>query len=89
MRLRYLHLPSCGLTFKVANADSGLMTGKMSQEFMLVCPYRDDRIAQSEGDYVASLDIAERNDLELKQDKSSSDKPEVFTPPNLRTVRLK
>ena len=50
----------CGLTFQIVTADPGLMGGKMSQEFMVVCPYGEDRVALSEGGYLASLDIAER-----------------------------
>lgn len=76
----------CGLKFQVVTADPGLMGGKMSQEFMVECPYGEDRVAKSEGGYLASLDIAERAEPELKTPKPKSQKPEIFETPNLRTI---
>lgn len=75
-----------GLSFQIVKADPGLMGGKMSQEFMVVCPYGEDRVAQSDGGYLASLDIAERLDPEFKPGKGQSRAPEVFDTPNLRTI---
>lgn len=77
---------SCGLSFKVVHADPGLMGGKMSQEFMFACPYGEDRVASSEGDYLASVEIAERKNPELKAEAPSSTAPESFDTPNLRTI---
>ncbi len=76
----------CGLQFQVVNADPGLMGGKMSQEFMVVCPYGEDRVAKSEGGYLASLDIAERAKPAETAKAPSGNKPEVFDTPNLRTI---
>ncbi len=76
----------CGLSFQIVSADSGLMGGKMSQEFMFECPYGEDRVAKSEGDYLASQDIAERKNPELKAPKAEASKPEPFDTPNLRTI---
>lgn len=76
----------CGLTFQIVNADPGLMGGKMSQEFMVICPYGEDRVAKSEGDYLASLDIAERADPKYKTPPPMSSAPEAFDTPNLRTI---
>ncbi len=76
----------CGLTFQVVTADPGMMGGKMSQEFMVECPYGEDRVAKSEGDYLASLDIAERRDPGLKPAVPQSAMPEAFETPNLRTI---
>jgi prolyl-tRNA synthetase len=76
----------CGLKFQVVNADTGMMGGKMSQEFMVICPYGEDRVASSEDGYIASQDIAERGDPKSQISNFTSEKPEVFDTPNLRTV---
>ena len=76
----------CGLTFQVVHADSGMMGGKMSQEFMVVCPYGEDRVARSKDGYIASLEIAPRKNLELKTPEAKSESPEIFDTPNLRTI---
>ncbi|HNX68121.1 MAG TPA: proline--tRNA ligase [Candidatus Omnitrophota bacterium] len=76
----------CGLNFQVVNADTGMMGGKMSQEFMVICPYGEDRVASSEGGYLASQDIAERANPGLKTPAPSGAAPEVFDTPNLRTI---
>ena len=78
---------ACGLTFQVVSADPGMMGGAMSQEFMVECPYGEDRVARSEGGYLASRDIAERGNPEIlpAQAKSGSG-PEPFDTPNLRTI---
>lgn len=76
----------CGLTFSIVSADSGMMGGSMSQEFMVVCPYGEDRVAISDKGYMASLEIAQR----LEPSATAvpfSDKPvEIFDTPNLRTI---
>jgi len=76
----------CGLKFQVVNADTGMMGGKMSQEFMVICPYGEDRVASSEDDYLASQDIAMRGNPNLKTPEPKIAKPEVFDTPNLRTI---
>ncbi|MBI3313983.1 MAG: proline--tRNA ligase [Candidatus Omnitrophica bacterium] len=77
----------CGLSFQVVNADPGMMGGKMSQEFMVECPYGEDRVAKSEaGDYLASLDLAQRGAPSLKPATPPAGKPEIFDTPNLRTI---
>ncbi|MDD5217396.1 MAG: proline--tRNA ligase [Candidatus Omnitrophica bacterium] len=76
----------CGLRFQVVKADPGLMGGKTSQEFMVECPYGEDRVATSDQGYLASLDIAERGDPQLKASAPQSVKPEGFDTPNLRTI---
>lgn len=76
----------CGLTFQVVTADPGMMGGNMSQEFMVECPYGEDRVARSDGNYLASLDIAERGKPPLKTPEPKSSKPEAFDTPNLRTI---
>ena len=76
----------CGLDFKVVHADPGLMGGKMSQEFMFICPYGEDKIAQSPGGYLASVEIAERLDPQLKTPEPKSSAFVSFDTPNLRTI---
>jgi len=76
----------CGLKFQVVNADTGMMGGKMSQEFMVICPYGEDRVASSEDGYLASQDIAERAKPAFEISNLKSGKPEIFDTPNLRTI---
>ncbi|MFA5168995.1 MAG: proline--tRNA ligase [Candidatus Omnitrophota bacterium] len=76
----------CGLKFQVVSADTGVMGGKMSQEFMVICPYGEDRVASSEGGYLASQDIATRGNPHLKTPEPKLSKPEIFDTPNLRTI---
>ena len=76
----------CGLKFQVVNADTGMMGGKMSQEFMVICPYGEDRVASSEDGYLASQDIATRGNPELVTPQPASVGPEAFDTPNLRTI---
>ena len=76
----------CGLSFRVVEADSGMMGGKMSQEFMAECPYGEDHVAISPAGYIASVEIAVRADPGHKQPAPQSEKPEPFDTPNLRTI---
>ncbi len=76
----------CGLTFQIVEADTGLMGGKMSQEFMVVCPYGEDRVARSENGYVASLEIAVRGKPSKPAAQPCASAPEGFDTPNLRTI---
>ncbi len=76
----------CGISFQIVKADPGLMGGNMSQEFMVECPYGEDRVAKSESGYMASLDIAERGKPDSKPPAPPSAKPEIFDTPHLRTI---
>ena len=76
----------CGLKFQVVNADTGMMGGKMSQEFMVICPYGEDRVASSEDGYLASQDIAERGKPVDPLPATIDLQPETFDTPNLRTI---
>lgn len=78
-----------GISFQVVEADSGMMGGRMSQEFMVVCPYGEDRVARSAGGAMASLEIAGRGKPEPAAAGAKSNvpgKPEPFETPNLRTI---
>lgn len=76
-----------GLTFQVVTADTGMMGGSMSQEFMVVCPYGEDRVAKSDAsDYLASAEVAARGQNNKPRPESQSQRPEVFETPNVRTI---
>ncbi|HTL48888.1 MAG TPA: proline--tRNA ligase [Verrucomicrobiae bacterium] len=77
----------CGLSFHIVHADTGMMGGKMSQEFMVVCPYGEDKVALSDKGYMASVEIAQRSQPSQAAKAAAGDsKPEVFDTPNLRTI---
>ncbi|MSR77287.1 MAG: proline--tRNA ligase [Candidatus Omnitrophica bacterium] len=76
----------CGLKFEIVKADSGMMGGNMSQEFMVECPYGEDRVAKSENGYLASTDVAERGNPNLQTPPPKSSKPVIFDTPELRTI---
>ncbi|HCM41820.1 MAG TPA: proline--tRNA ligase [Candidatus Omnitrophota bacterium] len=76
----------CGLDFRIVTADSGMMGGSMSQEFMVICPYGEDRIAFSKGSYLASVEVAKRANPNLTTPASKSSAYEAFDTPNLRTI---
>ncbi len=76
----------CGLDFRIVTADSGMMGGSMSQEFMVICPYGEDHIAFSKNGYLASCEVAKRANPNLKTPASKSSSPEMFDTPNLRTI---
>lgn len=77
----------CGLAFQIVSADTGMMGGSMSQEFMVVCPYGEDRVALSEKGYMASVEIAHRSEPErIAAPSSQGPAPEFFDTPNLRTI---
>lgn len=75
----------CGLTFQIVSADSGMMGGSMSQEFMVVCPYGEDRVAISEKGYMASVEVAQRLEAPV-QPGTPGGALEAFDTPNLRTI---
>jgi len=76
----------CGLNFCFVEADSGMMGGSRSQEFMVICPYGEDRIATSPKGFTASVEIAQRANPNLKTPAAQSTAPEAFETPNLRTI---
>ncbi len=76
----------CGLTFSVVAADPGMMGGKMSQEFMVVCPYGEDRVAVSKKGDMVSLEIARRAKPALDAGRPQPPAAEPFDTPNLRTI---
>ena len=76
-----------GLSFEVVGADTGIMGGKVSHEFMVRSPYGEDHIAICKTCKTAtSRDIAGRLVSPKEVDKRIGVKPEIFDTPNLRTV---
>lgn len=78
----------CGLEIHIVAADSGIMGGKVSHEFMVACPYGEDRIVIcSKCKTSVSRDVAAR-DISAKP--KQTDVPEkVITPfdtPDLKTI---
>lgn len=76
----------CGLDFRIVTADSGMMGGSMSQEFMVICPYGEDHIAFSKGGSLASCEVARRADPRLSAPEPRTPNSELFDTPNLRTI---
>jgi len=72
----------CGLDFIPVEADTGVMGGDISHEFMVIAASGEDRIAKcSSCGYAASLDKAECLKPEKKTDKKApKDFKEVATP---------
>lgn len=77
-----------GLSFEVVGADTGIMGGKVSHEFMVRSPYGEDHIAICASCKTAtSRDIAARFISEKPSNKKVDLKPmEAFETPNLRTI---
>lgn len=76
-----------GLSFEVVSADTGIMGGKVSHEFMVRSPYGEDHIAICKKCKTAtSRDIASRLISKKEVDQKSKSQPEIFDTPNLRTI---
>lgn len=75
-----------GLSFDVVSADPGLMGGRVSQEFMVQCPFGEDIVIRcARCNYLASREIAGRapRQTDTKVGKGTL---EVFDTPNLTTI---
>lgn len=79
----------CGLSIKIVGADTGIMGGSVSHEFMVVCPYGEDHIVICDSCKTnVSRDIAERFVDTAKAATTTSEKPiELFDTPELRTIQ--
>ena len=76
----------CGLKAVPVKADTGVMGGNISHEFMVLAPSGEDGIALCEQcGYAANAELAERIPSVRIEDESVLDMEEVDTP-NLRTV---
>ena len=78
----------CGLQVKIVSADTGMMGGAVSHEFMAICPYGEDHIVMCQKCNTAvSRDLALRS-IETKptRQEASTKKIEAFDTPNLKTI---
>lgn len=79
----------CGLTIQIVSADSGVMGGSVSHEFMAVSPYGEDHIAVCKRCKTSvSQDLAERK-IDQHTGAFSGGKGDTlqsFDTPNLKTI---
>ncbi|MEW5974521.1 MAG: proline--tRNA ligase [Acidobacteriota bacterium] len=75
----------CGLKYEVVEADSGMMGGKQSHEFMVVTDAGEDLIAFCDCGYAANLEKAS-SQLEPLHDEPGPSQPERVSTPNQKTI---
>jgi prolyl-tRNA synthetase len=75
----------CGLRYRVVEADSGVMGGRQSHEFMVVSEAGEDQIAYCQCGYAANLEKAVSR-LEPIVDESGPEKPQLVSTPNQKTI---
>ncbi|HTY22621.1 MAG TPA: proline--tRNA ligase [Desulfomonilaceae bacterium] len=75
----------CGLKYHVVEADSGMMGGRQSQEFMVVTDAGEDLIAYCGCGYAANLEKA-RSRLENIVDEAGPARPQLVHTPNQKTI---
>ncbi len=75
----------CGLKYKVVEADSGMMGGRQSHEFMVVTDAGEDQIAYCECGYAANLQKATSR-LEDVVDLLGPEKPQLVSTPDQKTI---
>src|SRR5205809_112790 len=68
----------CGLRYRVVEADSGVMGGRQSHEFMVVSEAGEDQIACCQCGYAANLEKAVSR-LEPIVDESGPEKPQLVS----------
>lgn len=75
----------CGLKYRVVEADSGMMGGRQSHEFMVVTDAGEDQIAHCDCGYAANLEKASAR-VEEVHDAAGADKPELVSTPGQKTI---
>jgi prolyl-tRNA synthetase len=75
----------CGLKYHVVEADSGIMGGRQSQEFMVITDAGEDLIAYCDCGYAANVQKATSR-LEPFEDGPASDKPQFVSTPGQKTI---
>ncbi len=78
-------LDRCGLKYKVVEADSGMMGGRQSHEFVVVTDAGEDQIAHCDCGYAANLEKAASR-VSAITDKPGPDRPELVSTPNQKTI---
>ncbi len=80
-------LTRMGLKFDIVSADTGVMGGKVSHEFMVRSKYGEDRISVcTHCQTTTSRDIAARK-IETKPVEASDCRAELFDTPDLKTIQ--
>ena len=75
----------CGLKYLVVEADSGMMGGRQSNEFMVVTDAGEDQIAHCQCGYAANLEKATSR-LDAVTDEAGPEKPELVSTPGQKTI---
>jgi prolyl-tRNA synthetase len=75
----------CGLKYRVVEADSGMMGGRQSHEFMVVTDAGEDQIAFCDCGYAANLEKASSH-VETITDESGPEQPQVVPTPQQKTI---
>jgi prolyl-tRNA synthetase len=75
----------CGLKYHVVEADSGMMGGRQSQEFMVITDAGEDLVAYCECGYAANLEKATSR-LEALTDEPGLPEPRLVHTPNQKTI---
>lgn len=76
-----------GLRFKVVEADTGLIGGTSSHEFMVLAQTGEDVLASCEAcGYAANLELAERRRPHVFSERPSPKSPELVLTPGMKTV---
>jgi len=77
----------CGLDYIPVEADSGMMGGAGSHEFMVPCEIGEDKIVVCDTcGYSASSEVAEVKEMNTINEKANKEKIETVSTPNLTTV---
>jgi len=75
----------CGLSYRVVEADSGMMGGRESHEFMVVSEAGEDHIAYCECGYAANLEKATSR-LDAIADEPGPEAPQLVSTPSQKTI---
>src|SRR3989475_6602470 len=75
----------CGLSYRVVEADSGMMGGRQSHEFMVISEVGEDHVVHCQCGYAANLDKATSR-LEPIIDEPGPEVPQLVSTPNQKTI---
>jgi prolyl-tRNA synthetase len=75
----------CGLSYLVVEADSGMMGGRESHEFMVISEAGEDNVVHCQCGYAANLDKATSR-LEPIVDEPGPEVPQLVSTPNQKTI---
>ena len=75
----------CGLKYQIVEADSGMMGGRQSQEFMVITEAGEDLIAYCGCGYAANVEKASSR-LGLVEDEQGPESPQLVPTPGQKTI---